>query len=71
MPADDLDALFALDQSLAPSLSLDLDVEGETAPLDLTVQVTVRGRVVAEGHLQVPASAADVHVPVQLNLRRG
>ena len=71
LPADDLDALFALDQSLAPSLSLDLDVEGETAPLDLTVQVTVRGRVVAEGHLQVPASAADVHVPVQLNLRRG
>lgn len=71
LPGSDLDALFALDQTLAPELSLDLDLEGETVPVDLTVQVSVRGRVVAEGRLQVPASAADTCVPIQLNLRRG
>lgn len=75
LPDDDLDALFALDEALLPDLpavlSLDLNLEGETAPLEVSVQVTAAGRVVAEGRLQVPAPAASASVPLQINLRRG
>ena len=75
LPDDDLDALLALEEALAPgapaALSLDLSLDEEDGPLEVSVQVTARGRVVGEGRLQVPAPAAGVGVPVQIHLRRG
>ncbi|MEI6473409.1 MAG: GTPase domain-containing protein [Holophagaceae bacterium] len=74
LPDEDLDTTYAPEEPLLPDLpsvlSLDLDLNGETVPLDLIVQVTVGGRVLAEGTLKVPAPTAEASVPVQLELRR-
>ena len=74
LPDEDLDTTYAPEEPLLPDLpsvlSLDLDLNGETVLLDLIVQVTVGGRVLAEGTLKVPAPTAEASVPVQLELRR-